>query len=381
VNLSQLRAHINSNYLSNDIISGREAKNLVRLVAKDGLTQVGQSQLETLKAEFADKFSDAGMRDFERAFSRAVDNSPTLGGGDVGDGQSALDVRAGVNLENLPTAFRLSEVKDPDVKKALRRIDLNLDGNVDDKDMRSAGFSEQQFRMYIFTATLMGAEIQYDADAPQDLTGKKVLFTGIGDKTKENAWAEAMGAEIVTKMDENVDFLFVGNSAGTGKDERAHILNTLGLADIQVIPHGKFLISANAAGVTGPAPDPLTDAEFRAARSELCMGWLKDWLTEGYEDDIADEPHRETELRAALEEELRYADYEIEPNEYWFDSVEDDYAAGNGYRDNDGRLIPLDDLEIFDMSFGSDRAGIILSVAMVMDRRTGRLLDQGDIQD
>jgi len=378
--IRDLRSTINTKYLKNDVISAREARELVRTVAGSGLTAHGKSQLDKLCQEFEDKFSASGMGAFRSALGKAVSNSPSLAGSHVGSGQSATSVRAGVNLDNLPTAFKLSEVTDPTVKTALRRLDLNLDGKVNAKDRDSAGFTDAQFRMFIFTATLMGAEIDNSATVPQDLTGKKVLFTAVGNKDSAKTYAESMGATVVSRMSNDIDYLFVGNSAGTGKDERAHILNTLGIANIAVVDHDNFLSSANAAGAVGGAPTPVTPTEYTQIRNDTIAAWLTDWLEEGYADEIIREPSRKVELEAELKVELDNMDWEREDAPWFSGWVEDQYP-NNPYRDAAGRDIPHAALEIFDMSWGSDLAGIILGVPMVFDKRTGEFVDQGDMHD
>jgi hypothetical protein len=381
--IRDLRRTINTNYLKNDVISAREARDLVRTVAQNGLTAHGKSQLEKLQQEFKDKFSSSGMAAFQRALGKAVANSAALAGTPAGDGQSATSVRAGVNLDNLPTAFKLSEVNDPDVKKALRRMDLNLDGKVDYKDRDALGFSDQQFRMFIFTATLMGAEVDDLASVPQDLSGKKVLFTAVGDKAAAKKYAEAMGATVASSFSDDIDYLFVGSAASTGKDERAHILNTLGLADIAVVKHGRFLDAANAAGAVGSPVTPVTPAEAQQVRNTTIHGWISDWMRDAYEDEIADadDPARRTELQGELQTELDNVDWELEDADWYEEWVDDQYAAGRPFRDAQGRNIPRDALEIYDVAWGSDIAGIILGIPMAFDSRTGELVDLGEMHD
>lgn len=378
--ISDLRSTINTTYLKNDVISAREARDLVRTVSGNGLTAHGKSQLDKLCKEYEDKFSASGMAAFLRAVGKAVDTSPTLADSHVGDGQSATSVRAGVNLENLPTAFRLSEVTDPAVKTALRRLDLNLDGKIDHKDRDSAGFTDAQFRMFIFTSTLMGSEVDDTTTVPQDLSGKKVLFTAVGDKDAAKAYAETMGATVVSSMSDDIDYLFVGASAGTAKDERAHILNTLGVANIAVVSHDNFLAAANAGGAVGTAPVAVSPTAYANIRNDTISAWLTDWLEESYADAIIDEPSRKTELEAKLKDELANIDWEREDAPWFSDWVNDQYPQ-NPYRDAAGRDIPLDALEIIDMAWGSDIAGIILGIPMAFDTRTGELVDEGEMHD
>jgi len=384
--LTSLRQTIRTNYLDNDVISAREARDLVRRVAGDNLTPAGKAQLETLKTEFGDKFSAAGSQAFESALGSAVAKSSHFADASAGTGgQSALNVRSGVNLENLPTSFKLSEIQDPEVKRALRRMDLNIDGKVDYRDRDKMGFSDEQFRMFIFSALLMGAEVGSDSSAiPDDLTGKKVCFSAVGDtRAKAEAWARAMGAEVVSEVEPGLDFLFVGEAGQTGKDERAQVLNTLGHANIAVIGNGAFLQAAHRAGVTGPAPTAISSQEFDAIVRDTTRNFYMSFLEGSYADDLAraSSPAERQRVLDAWEADKGNYDFMIEPNDYWTDRVADQYANGEPYLDKFGRPVPEDDVEIDDFQFFTDHAGIGLSKVFVFDRRTGELLDEGDIMD
>jgi hypothetical protein len=384
--ISALRKHIKSEYLDNKIISGAEARDLVRLASEGDLTAHAKGQLEKLRDEFQDSFSAAGLRDFNKALARAIDNSSHLGGA-VGGGQSAVDVFAGRNLENLPTSFKLSEVKNPAVKKALRRLDLNIDGKVDHKDRDKLGLSDDQWRMFVFSATLMGSEVNVADDiVPTDLTGKKVCFTAVPDKAEAKAWAEAMGADVVTTVSEDLDFLIVGDKAITGKDERALALNALGVADIEVGTYPAFLKSAHAADVTGAGPtDHLPAAEYDAKVEAVAKDYWASFL-EGWQDEIdnATDPARKAELKEKWDTEL--ADFgmnELMEDEYKKDDikVEYDYDDGFRYHDRFGVEIPFESLDFVSFSFYSDLAGIGLSKSWVFDKRTGEVVEEGPLMD
>ena len=88
--LSQLRNHVKNEFLNNNIISGAEAKELVGLLAKDGLSTQEKRNLEKIRAEFKDKFSDAGLREFDKALNKAAAHLPAPTG-NVGSGNTVMD--------------------------------------------------------------------------------------------------------------------------------------------------------------------------------------------------------------------------------------------------------------------------------------------------
>ena len=257
--ISELRSLVRNDYLDNGVISGREAKELVKTVAGDGLTANGAKQLEKLRQEFKDDFSAAGLREFDKAVAKVAGNRPAPSG-EVGSGGTVMDVRLGRNLDKIPTAFKLSEVKDPDVKAALKRFDVNIDGRVNEQDRDRMGFSDDQWRTFIFSCLLMGTEIDRAAEVPADLRGKTVCLTAVQNFAEVKRWAQEMGARVVTKVTPELDFLVVGGKHATGKDERANILNTLGDADITVTDLGAFRRAANLAGVLRDASEPIQRA-------------------------------------------------------------------------------------------------------------------------
>jgi hypothetical protein len=379
MSITALKNRIRTEFLSNDKISAREAQKIMDELKSNGISATEKAGLQEIRAEFLDKFSASGLKNFDRLFTKHVGEPPA--GHTPTGGATVLDARLGRNLDNVPTRFRLSEVQDTRVRDVLMNLDVNIDGVVDTKDRDRMGFSDDQFRMFIFSALIMGKKVDTDLEVPTDLSGKTVVFTGLADTDEARAWAESMGATVERKISENVDFLFVGSRRASGKDERAHILNTLGQADIAIVPEGRFFLAAHAAGVTGPGPTPIDPNDFVAIRDAYIKEFITEWMEEGYEDAIASEPHREQELRDEWASDLQYLSWEIEPNDYWIDMVYDRYASGDPYLDKLGRPVPEDQVEVFDAAWGSDLAGIILSVPLIMDRRTGEVLDQGDIRD
>lgn len=385
--LSDLRNKISSDYLNNGVISGAEAKDLVKTVAGDNLTSIGKQQLTKLRDEFQDKFSAAGLAEFDKCLNKAINNSANAmvsGGHQPGSANSPLGVRLGRNLENIPTSFKLSEIQDPDVKAVLSRMDVNIDGLVNHADRDRMGFSDEQFRMFLFSALLMGAEVGDGEPVPTDLTGKRVCFSAVIDKPEAKRWAEAMGAKVVNKVDADLDFLVVGNAAGTGKDERAQILNTLGEADISVTSFPAFRTAANAADVIGPAPDPISGDAFTAAMETTIHEWYNDWIRSAYDDEIsyAETPEERAEINAAMRTDLENFSLELDaPNESTADWISDRYASDDPYLDQSGVPVPEDALEITTFYFSPDCAGIGLSKDWVFDRRTGEHLDDFDVND
>lgn len=380
--LADLRRHVDTKYLSNNIISGAEAKDLVGRAKDSGaLTAGGKAQLETLRAEFVDRFSDAGLREFDKAFARATDDAG-LPSAPSGPG-NAVSVFGGRDLSALPTAFRLSEIQDTGVRRLLKRMDLNIDGKVDSRDRDKLGLNDEQFRMFVFSALLMGKDVDANLDVPTDLTGKTVVFSAVPDKAEATRMAKEMGATIARDVSEDIDFLIVGDAAITGKDERALALNTLGVAEIGVGPWMKFLAAADAAGVQGPpAPGTLTSAAFDAMATKHIEDWYTDDVKESYDHQIsnASTPAERDQLMADRQEDLDTG-VDIVSDSYWEDMVDDQYEYDSPYKDAFGQDVPRDNVVVMAASFYPVYAGIGLSKTFVFDDRNGNLLDEGDIMD
>jgi len=381
--ISELRNLVKNEYLGNGIISGREAKELVKTVAGDALSTRGVQQLQKLRQEFRDDFSAAGLREFDKAYARASANLPAPSG-EVGSGGTVMDVRLGRNLDKIPTAFKLSEVEDPDVKAALKRFDVNIDGRVDEKDRDRMGFSDDQWRTFIFSCLLMGTELESGDAVPTDLRGKTVCLTAVEDYQKAKGWAEAMGARVISKVSPDLDFLVVGGKHASGKDERAHILNTLGEAEVTVTDYNAFRSAANRAGVVGGRPNTIGRDAFTAEMESTIHGWYDGYVREMYDDELsyADTAPERERLREAMRADLASFSCELDaPNEATADWIDDRYANNEPYLDNNGVPIPLDDLEITAFYFSPEIAGIGLSKDWVFDRVTGERVDDFEVQD
>lgn len=380
-NIAALRNRIQTQFMSNGIISAREAKEIVDTLGKDGLNVEEKQALEQIRADFKDGFSRSGMRAFDRALNRLPVQPSTTGS--TGSTGSLLDLQLGRSMDKVPTSFELSEVRDTNVRDALSRLDLNSDGFVNKRDQQILGFSDQQWQAFAFGALMLGAKIKDDAQIPTDLTGKKVCFTAVPDWNKMTKWAEAMGAEITTKVTPDVDFLFVGDSTRTGKDERALALNTMGEADIQVTKLGGFLQAAKAAGVTGPAQPDISRDAYDKIVDDTLRSFYEGHIRDGYEYEMSNaSPSERTELRAAMKNDLDNFDPSmINPDEYFYDMILDNYGANEPYVDRFGVPVPLDSIDVLCFDFFSDLDGIGLSKTFVFDRRNGNLIDEGDLQD
>jgi hypothetical protein len=375
--LSDIRSRINSEYLdSNKVISGAEAKDLVKTVSGDALTRVGKSNLEKIRAEFKDSFSEAGLRAFDKALAKAAENLPTgaTGGGNAVGLQAGRDLPASVQIT-------LSQVSDNKVRDALSRLDFNTDGKVNDRDKDKMGFSDEQWRSFLFMAALMGQGINNDVDVPTDLSGKTVAFTAVPDKQKATEWAEAMGATVSNELNGDLDFLFVGAASTTGKDERAAALNALGLADIQLANYEAFSRKAAEAGVTGTVSDTLTATQLNKKIAEEVDAWYVEHINEHYDSELGDAT---TDAERAKVEEGRKNDLEYGA-EHWSVPLDDaswyEHTDDGDFTDHLGRPINREDLIEVQVSFFPEYAGIGLGTYFLVDKRTGDFIDQGDIVD
>lgn len=376
--LTDIRKHVRNEYLKNDVISGAEAKDLIQTVAGDGLSVQGKKNLEKIRAEFKDSFSEAGLREFDKLLAKAAQSLPSTGGT---GGSSAVDVLSGRALPEA-RSITLASVENDDVRKALRRLDFNNDGKVNTKDRDKFGFDDGQWRSFLFMAALMGQRIESpNAEIPGDLTGKKIAFTAVPDKDRAKKWAEKMGATVVSDLSADVDFLVVGNAAATAKDERAAVLNTLGEADIKIANYETFSRKASEVGATGSGPDPITGAQLHAKIDEAVSEWYRSHIEDHYEYELGEATtdaersrilaDRQTDLDAGAEWEKMSLD-----NASWFESVDDGDVT-----DRLGRPLNRSDLVEVAVSFFPEYAGIGLGTYFLVDKRTGDVLDQGDIVD
>ncbi|MBN2360071.1 MAG: hypothetical protein JXR83_11515 [Deltaproteobacteria bacterium] len=383
--LSEMRKHIQDNYLKNNIISGSEAKELVGLLAKDGLTATEKKNLEKIRSEFKDLFSSAGLREFDRALRQAAASGPAPTG-TPGSGNTVLDVRLGRTLPAADRPIRISSVEDSAVRAALRRLDFNNDNQVDVKDRDKMGFSDQQWRSFIYFAALMGAKIEHgDNVIPANFHGAKVVLTAVPDKQKAAEWARAMGAKVVAEVAADVDYLIVGNAASTGKDERAHALNALGAADIKVCDYNSFADRAVAAGVTGSAPARLSHDQLMAKIGSAVESWYEEHIREHYAEELAEATAPDE--RARVEADMRT---DLDSGAEWsvlgdgdlgaWEDVRDD-PNGTEFRDRFGVAIPNSEVVEVAVDFFPEYAGIGLGTYMVFDGRTGEHLDTSDIHD
>lgn len=377
--LQDLRHTIQTQHLSNDKISAREANAIVKALGKDGLTGVEEGQLQALREEFKDKFTAAGGKAFDKALLRAV---KARGKAAPTPGLSAANARLAA-LSGIGSDFKLAEISDPAVRATLEGLDLNNDGRVNMKDAKIVGFSEDQLRVFAFAALLKGQRISSDVQVPTDLTGKRVCFTAVSDKAKATKWAEAMGAKVETRVKKDLDYVFVGDADKTGKDERAFAMNSLGRADITVARHGAFLMAATEAGVVESASARITDAQYSAKVTDTLRGFYESYINDGYDDALmgADSPSDADWLEGQRATELAAFDPWYEGSEMWDDDIDWQYENGQPYLDTDGAVVPRDDVSTVAFSFFPELDGIGLSKVFVFDRRTGNVLDEGDVMD
>jgi len=132
------------------------------------------------------------------------------------------------------------------------------------------------------------------------------------------------------------------------------------------------------------APGRISQAEFNRRTEEYIRNWYQEYLKEGYEDQIAnasDAAERDRLRRYWDEDKADDPAADAEGDEYWEDSVEEQYDNGDAYRDANDAKVPYEDTVVVGMSFFSNLAGIGLSKTWVFDRHTGEVLEEGDIQD
>lgn len=384
-NINGLRNKIRNQYMSNNIISAREAKEIVKELAADGLTTEEKKALISIRSEFENGFSTSGLAAFDKALGKlGIDPNASSSTNSPNSNTSVLGAQLGRNMDNVPTEFKLTEVSDRKVRDALSRMDLNNDGKVNKRDQEILGLSDQQFRTFIFGALLLGSSIKDGVKIPEDLSGKTICFTAVPDWGKMKNWAESMGATVTTKVTPDLDFLVVGDESRTGKDERALAFNTLGEASIEVANLGSFMTSAHAAGVTGPPPTELSPTEFHDEMVSTLKEFYTEYIKDGYAYEISDASSaaERKELREAMKSDLDAfdADY-IDGDEIMSDYIFDRYADNEPYLDRFGVPVPEDKIDVINFSFFTDLAGIGLSKTFVFDRRTGEVLDEGDIND
>ncbi len=155
-------------------------------------------------------------------------------------------------------------------------------------------------------------------------------------------------------------------------------------ANIEVANLGSFMTAAHAAGVTGPAPTELTPDEFHDEMVATLKDFYTSFIKEGYADKIADasSASERAEIRESMKVDLDAFDPDyIEGDEIMSDYIFDRYADNEPYLDRFGVPVPEEKIDVINFSFFTDLAGIGLSKTFVFDRRTGEVLDEGDIND
>ncbi|MEE8408679.1 MAG: hypothetical protein V3T05_03655, partial [Myxococcota bacterium] len=303
--ISELRQIVKNDYLANDIISGKEAKELVGQIVGDKLTSYGVAQFDKLRTEFLNLFSDGGLKEYDNRVAKALAEREASRPSSSSPG-SLVGIQVGRNLDHIPSSVKLSEVPDAGVKEMLERLDVNGDKTIDQKDMRKLGLSEDQLKMFLFTASLLGAKVNDGDLNVDDLRGKKICFTAVDNKEQLTVWAKSLGMTVRKNFSKSLDFLIVGNADVTSKDERAFALNGLGASDIHVATDIAFEKAARAANVPGTHPDPLSRTAFESSVHEQINNWYTEHIQRAYEDDLgaATTPEERAAVRERMADDL-----------------------------------------------------------------------------
>jgi hypothetical protein len=156
-----------------------------------------------------------------------------------------------LSLGELPAGLRESAAK------------LDLDGNkkLDAKDF--PGATEAELGAVMTSLRVMASSIPAARLKPEDIRGKRVLFTGLKDLDRKRAeqLVRELGGTPAKSLTSSVDVLVVGDPSKTTKDEKAFRMNAEGKADIRLLRESDFV----QAFVHGP-PAPGVPANLTPPR-------------------------------------------------------------------------------------------------------------------
>ncbi|MGE0709973.1 MAG: hypothetical protein AB7N76_25580 [Planctomycetota bacterium] len=212
--------------------------------------------------------------------------------------------------------------------------------------------------------------VRYETGSDQDLDGIASHLT-----------PSSSSAQVLQALAAGNVFRAVYVLSSDGKSLRETVYNTTRQGDQSF---WRWIQSSGKkqAAPTGPG---LSDAAFAEATRDSIEAWYRDYIEEGYADELASAATAAERQRL---EDRKQADLDFDSaaeimdgDDYWDDEIDDQYSNGQKYRDDFGQEIPRKDVVVKALSFFPELAGIGLSKVFVFHRVTGKLLDEGDVQD
>lgn len=142
-------------------------------------------------------------------------------------------------------------------------------------------------------------------------------------------------------------------------------------------------LNASGKRVVATPTGPITAAELRRRVERELARWHRDYTTEVYAGLLADAaPADRADLERQRDLDLDFSSNEvIEGDDMWEENVAEAYSNDDPYHRADGSLVRRSDVRIFVLSMFPEHAGIGLSKTFVVDRRTGEVLEEGDVTD
>jgi hypothetical protein len=164
-----------------------------------------------------------------------------------------------------------------------------------------------------------------------------------------------------------------------GQSLREIVINTTRLGDAG---WWRTVSTSGQRQAAPPPPSTLSAAEFRRVSRDAMDEWYSEWIEDYYTDALADattDAERD-ELRADRDTDRDLSNNEVMEDEYFEEYVDDRYP-GRPYLDEHGQEIPRAAIEVLMLSMAPEFAGIGLSKTFAFDKRTGEIVDEGDLQD
>jgi hypothetical protein len=142
-------------------------------------------------------------------------------------------------------------------------------------------------------------------------------------------------------------------------------------------------LNASGKRVVAAPTGPISAAELRRRVDAALARWHREWTTETYTALLADaDPSERADLERQRDADLDFSSNEvIEGDDLWEDNVDEAYHNDDPYHRADGSVVRRSDVKVYVLSMFPEHAGIGLSKAFVVDRRTGEVLEEGDLQD
>jgi hypothetical protein len=165
--------------------------------------------------------------------------------------EAVLDAAVAIRQARAQRTPSLSLAELPaSVRESAARLDLDGNKKLDARDF--PGADDAAVQAVLTSLRIMAQNIASARLTPEDIRGKRVLFTGLTNLNRQIAddLVRKMGGTPAKYLTNSVDVLVVGDPAKTTKDEKAFRKNAEARADIRLVRESDFV----QAFVHGPPP-------------------------------------------------------------------------------------------------------------------------------